>query len=136
VPVVSIHKKRQSDIGLVEVDILRGASTVITTGQVSISFYQTGPISEKQQARTVRAGFYTESGQLISDQQLLVFDLTGENARTREVTVKFVLTKAADAANHQEILLRLEEPVPDTAFFREYRSARYILRRSFMSDFD
>lgn len=136
VPVVSIHKKRQSDIGLVEVDILRGASTVITTGQVSISFYQTGPISEKQQARTVRAGFYTESGQLISDQQLLVFDLTGENARTREVTVKFVLTKAADAANHQEVLLRLEEPVPDTAFFREYRSARYILRRSFTSDFD
>lgn len=135
-PVVAINKKRQSDIGLVDVDILRGASTAITTGQVSISFYQTAPATEKQQPRRLRAGFYTESGQLISDQHTLVFDLTSENARAREVVVKFVLTRAADAANNQEIILKLEEAVSDTAFFREYKSARYILRRSFTSDFD
>jgi len=136
VPVVSINKKRQSDIGLVDVDILRGSSTAITTGQMSISFYQMGPVTEKQQPRRLRAGFYSESGQLISDQHTLVFDLASENARERELVVKFVLTKAADAANNQEVILKLEEPVPDTAFFREYKSARYVLRRSFTSDFD
>mgnify|MGYP005843902637 FL=1 len=65
-----------------------------------------------------------------------MFDLSSENARARKVVVKFVLTKAADAANNQEVILKLEEAIPDTAFFREYKSARYILRRSFTSDFD
>ncbi|MFO7631726.1 MAG: BREX-1 system phosphatase PglZ type A [Caldilinea sp.] len=136
VPVVSINKKRQSDIGLVGVDILRGASTAITTGQVSLAFYQTEPVTEKQQPRHLRAGFYTASGQLISDQHNLLFDFASESARERELVVKFMLTKAAEAANNQEVILKLEEAVPDTAFFREYKSARYILRRSFTSDFD
>jgi uncharacterized protein (TIGR02687 family) len=136
VPVVSINKKRQSDIGLVDVDILRGSSTAITTGQVSVAFYQTAPVTEKVQARTLHAGIYTEAGMLISDQPILVFDYTAENARERELRVQFVLTKAADAANHQEVILRLEEQVPETAYYREYKSARYTLRRSFTSDFD
>jgi hypothetical protein len=136
VPVVSINKKRQSDIGLVDVDILRGSSTAITTGQVSVAFYQTAPVTEKLHARTLRAGIYTEAGVLISDQPVLVFDYTAENARERELRVQFVLTKAADAANNQEVILRLEEQVPETAYYREYKSARYTLRRSFTSDFD
>ncbi len=136
VPVVSINKKRQSDLGFVGVDILRGASSVISTGQVSVAFYQTEPVTEKQQMRRLRAGIYTEAGNLISDQHMLVFDFASENAREREVRVQFVLTKAAEAVNNQDVLLKLDEQVPDTAHYREYKSARYTLRRSFTSDFD
>jgi uncharacterized protein (TIGR02687 family) len=135
-PVVSINKKRQSDLSVVGVDILRGSSTVISAGQLSVAFYQTEPVTEKIQPRTVRAGIYSEAGLPLSDQHTLRFDFAAENARERELRVQFVLTKAADAANNQDVILKLEEQVPDTGYYSEYKSARYTLRRSFTSDFD
>ena len=35
-----------------------------------------------------------------------------------------------------DVLLKLEEQVPDAAFYREYKTARYTLRSWFTSDFD
>ena len=136
VPVIRINKKRSSDLDTVEVDILGSTPSVISTGQLSVAFYQKQPTSSKLQPRTLRAGIYTQSGELISDRHELNFDLTLENPREREVTVRFVLSREADQANEQEVFLRLEELVPDTAHYREYKSVRYILRRSFTSDFD
>lgn len=136
IPVIHINKKRQSDISFVEVDIIRGASAIITSGQLAVALYQTEPASDKIQLRILRAGIYTEAGELISDSHDLTFDLTSENPRERELQVRFVLTRKADAANGQEVILRLEEKVSGTSHFREYKSARYLMRRSFTSDFD
>ncbi|MBI1293578.1 BREX-1 system phosphatase PglZ type A [bacterium] len=136
VPVVMINKKRQSDVTSVDVDILRGTNSVISAGQLTVAFYQLEPVTEKVQARRLRAGIYTNGGALISDQHELTFDSISDNARLREVRVQFVLTREADAANNQEVILRLDEQVADTSHYREYRSARYMLRRSFTSDFD
>jgi len=93
-------------------------------------------VTDKIQPRTLRAGLYTRSGDLISDQHELAFDFTAEAPRERERRVQFVLTQGAAAANGQEIILRLEEKVPETGYYREYATARYVLRRSFASDFD
>ena len=43
IPIIKINKKRQSDISAVEVDILRGASSVITSGQLAVALYQAQP---------------------------------------------------------------------------------------------
>ena len=67
VPVISINKKRQSDVELVEVYILRSGSDLITSGQLSVTLYQTKAISDKQRPRELRVGIYSGSGQLISD---------------------------------------------------------------------
>jgi uncharacterized protein (TIGR02687 family) len=136
VPVLWINKKRESDVSQVSVDILRGTSSIITSGQVSVAFYQSGPVTEKVQPRHVRAGIYTQDGILISDQHDLRFDIESENPRERERAVRFILTKEAEEANGQEVILRLEEPVEGTSHYREYKTARYILRRAFTSDFD
>jgi len=136
IPVIKINKKRESDLAVVDVDIIRSANTTITTGQVSITFYQTGPVTEKVQPRTLRVGIYTQGGVLISDRHELVFDLTSENPRERERTVQFVLTSQADEANNEEVILRLDERVAGTSHHQEYKSARYVLRRTFTSDFD
>ena len=101
-----------------------------------MSFYQTEAVTDKLRPRTVRAGLYTQSGKLISDSHELVFDFTVENPRERERSVQFILTRQADEANGQDVILRLEERVPDTSHYREYKSVRYLLRRSFTSDFD
>jgi len=136
IPVIKINKKRQSDVSAVEVDILRGASSVITSGQLAVTLYQAGPVTDKIQPRVLRAGIYSETGELISDSHDLVFDLTSENPRERELQLRFVLSRKADEANGQEVILRLEEKHAGTSHYKEYKSLRYMMRRSFTSDFD
>jgi uncharacterized protein (TIGR02687 family) len=136
IPVLKINKKRQSDVTAVEVDILRGASSVITSGQLAVTMYQAGPVTDKIQPRVLRAGIYTEAGELISDNHDLTFDLSSDNPRERELQVRFVLTRKADEANGQEVILRLEEKHAGTSHYKEYKSLRYLMRRSFTSDFD
>jgi uncharacterized protein (TIGR02687 family) len=136
IPVIQIRKKRESDIHLVEVDILRGTSVTISTGQLMVSFFQDQPVSSKLQERRLRAGIFAQSGELISDQHELIFDLTSEDPRQRELQTRFMLSRIADAFNEQEVILKLEEAVPGTSYYQEYKSARYLLRRSFISDFD
>lgn len=136
IPVIRINKKRQSDISAVEVNILCGLNSVITSGQLAVAFYQVQPVTDKVQPRSLRAGIYTQTGNLISDYHDLTFDLTSDNPRERELQVRFVLTRKADEANGQEVILKLEEKLPGTSHYKEYKSLRYLIRRSFTSDFD
>lgn len=136
VPILKINKKRQSDVTAVDIEILRGATSVITSGQLAVTLYQSGPATDKIQPRVLRAGIYSESGDLISDSHDLTFDLTSENPRERELQVRFVLTRKADEANGQEVVLKLEEKHAGTSHYKEYKSIRYVMRRSFTSDFD
>ena len=99
IPVLKINKKRQSDIAVVEVDIIRGASSVITSGQLAVTMYQAGAVTDKVQPRMLRAGIYTEAGDLISDSHELTFDIVSDNPREREFQVRFVLTRKADEVN-------------------------------------
>lgn len=136
IPVLRINKRRQSDVSAVEVEILRGAGNVITSGQLAVVLYQTGPVTDKIQPRHLRAGIYNESGELISDRHELAFDLTAENPRERELPVRFILTRDADQSNGREVTLKLEEAHAGTSHYKEYKSIRYRLQRSFTSDFD
>jgi uncharacterized protein (TIGR02687 family) len=136
IPVIRINKKRQSDISVVDVDIIRGTSSVITSGQLAVVLYQSQPVTEKVQARTLVAGIYTLAGELISDSHSLVFDVISDNSRDRERQVRFLLTSKADEVNGQEVILRLDEKYPGTSHYSEYKSIRYLMRRSFTSDFD
>jgi uncharacterized protein (TIGR02687 family) len=136
VPVIHVNKKRSSDIDQVKVSVIRGTSSIISTGQLSVSLFQEQPVSTKRQPRRLRVGLYTADDTLISDQHELDFDFTNENPREREVPVRFVLGREAEDANNQDVFLRLEERVPDTSHYREYDSVRYTLRRSFTADFE
>ncbi len=136
IPIITINKKRQSDIVFVDIDILRGGTTLITSGQLSVTLYQTEPVTDKVRPRKLRAGIYTESGTLISDSHEVVLDLTSDNARERELKLRFLLTQQADAANNQDVILKLEEPEEGSNQYRKYKELRYTIRRSFTSDFD
>ena len=136
VPVISISKKRKSDLRLVEVDILRGGTNVISAGQLSVTLYQSEAISDKLRPRKLRVGIYTASGQIISDIHSVTMDFSADNAREREKKLQFIFTQEADAANNQEVSLKLEEPIAGTNQYREYKQIKYTIRRSFTSDFD
>jgi uncharacterized protein (TIGR02687 family) len=136
IPVIKINKKRQSDTSTVEVDILRGASSIITSGQLAVAFYQVQPTTDKVHSKSLRAGIYTQAGELISDFHDLIFDISSDNPRERELQVQFVLARKADEVNGQEVILRLDEKLGGTSHYKEYKSVRYLMRRSFTSDFD
>jgi uncharacterized protein (TIGR02687 family) len=136
IPVLKVKKKRQSDVNEVEVDIIRGSSSIITSGQLAVTFYQRTPVSDKVKPRVLRAGIYNEAGELVSDSHELTFDLAADNSRDREIAVRFVLTRKADESNGREVILKLEERHAGTSHYKEYRSIRYGVRRSFKSDFD
>jgi len=135
-PVLEINKKRQSDVTCVGVDILRSGTSTITSGQLSVAFYQTEAVTGKKQPRTLKAGIYTKEGELISDDHELTFDFTSENPREREIQIRFLMARKADEANGQDVILRLEEQLPGTSHFREYKTVIYTMQRSFTSDFD
>jgi uncharacterized protein (TIGR02687 family) len=136
IPVVEIKKKRQSDTSVVEVEILGGSSSTITAGQLAVTFYQAQAVTDKIKPRSLRAGIYTRDGELISNSHDLTFDITSDNPRDREQQVRFLLTSKADTANNQHVTLRLDEKLTGTSHYQEYKSAQYLMRRSFTSDFD
>jgi len=136
IPVVSINKKRQSDVGKVEVELIGGGGKTITTGQLAVVLYQTEPVTDKRQPRRLRAGLYSLAGEAISDVHELSFDMMSSNPREREVAVRFILSRKADDFNNQQVELRLEEPVDGTSHYTRHQAVRYTIRRSFTSEFD
>jgi uncharacterized protein (TIGR02687 family) len=136
IPVISVNKKRQSDVGKVEVELIGGGGKTITTGQLAVVLYQSEPVTEKRQPRRLRAGLYSLAGEAISDTHDLTFDHVSDNPREREVQVRFILSRKAEACNNQQVELRLDEPVDGTSHYARYLAVRYTIRRSFTSEFD
>jgi uncharacterized protein (TIGR02687 family) len=134
VPVLAINKKRKSDTRLVNVEVLP-ESDKITTGQLVVKLFQSEPVSEKVQARRVRAGLYVGET-LISNQPELVFDQESTDKRDRYQSAVMLLSQDANAYNNRAAEFRLEERIPNTNQWRVYAKAMYTLKRSFASDFD
>ncbi len=134
-PVLEVKKERVSDIGRVDVDIVRSGQQ-ITTGQVSITFLQSEPVGEKCLPRELRASFVSRTGTPISESKTLKFDSIAQDARQRERREQFVFGREADQFNGQEVILRLEEQIPGTAQCSTYLEFTFKLRRAFDSDFD
>lgn len=136
IPVIQIKKKRKSDTTQVDIDIIRGSSSVISSGQLSVTFYQKDAVTDKLSPRVLRAGIYTQDGVLISDMHTLTFDLISDNAREREMKVRFLLSQNSDDSNGKEVVLKLEERVGATSHFTQYATMAYQIRRAISTDFD
>jgi len=136
IPVLRINKKRISDVEFVDVDLISAGGRIISTGQLVINLYQKEPVSDKMQSVTLRIGVYNQQDELISEEKTIPFDYTSDSPRDREITCKLLLSQKAEKANNQDIILKLEKPIPGTNKFQIYKTESYTLRRSFTSDFD
>jgi uncharacterized protein (TIGR02687 family) len=134
VPVVTVSKKKKSDVRPVNVEIVP-ESDKITTGQLAVRLYQVDPVSDKVQSRTVRAGIYVGETAL-SNIPELVFDQTSTDKRDRYQTATLYLSQEADDFNNRPVEVRLEEPIPNTNQWKVFTKATYTLKRSFTADFD
>jgi uncharacterized protein (TIGR02687 family) len=136
IPVIRVGKQREADVNQVEVQIIVSGRSQITSGQTAVIFYQGQPVSEKMQARELVAGIYAADGTLISDEHVLQFDFTSDNAREREMPRKFLLSRRADNFNNQDVFLKLRERVGKTSHYQDYTSHRFQLKRGITTDFD
>lgn len=134
VPVLTVNKKRKSDTRPVNVEVWP-ESDKITTGQVVVRMFQSEPVSDKVQPRTVRAGLWVGET-LISNEIELTFDQTSADKRDRYQSAHMLLSKDANDFNNRAVEFRLEERIPNTHQWRLYTKATYTLKRSFASDFD
>jgi uncharacterized protein (TIGR02687 family) len=135
IPVLEINKARKSDIEQVDIDIISGSSN-ITSNAFAVSFYQKQPVADKIQPRQIKAGFYTASGQLISDVVTLLFSSTDNDAMAREKRQGFLFTSEASRHNGQDVYLKLEEQIEGTNQFKTFKSITYRMLIAFSSEFD
>ena len=136
VPVLAINKKRKSDTRLVNVKVLPDTDK-ITTGQLVVKLFQSEPVSDKVQARVLRAGLYVGETLISNDPQPeLTFDSTSAEQRDRYQSIQLLLNNDANDYNNRAVEFRLEERIPNTNQWRVYEKAIYTLKRSFTSDFD
>jgi uncharacterized protein (TIGR02687 family) len=134
VPVLVVNKKRKSDTRLVNVEVWP-ESDKITTGQVVVRLFQTEPVTDKIQARTLRAGLYVGET-LISNFIDLTFDQNSADKRDRYQNAQMLLNQDSSDYNNRAVEFRLEERIPNTNQWRVFAKAVYTLKRSFASDFD
>lgn len=136
VPVLTINKKRKSDIRPVNVTALPDTDK-ITTGLLVVKLFQSEAVSDKVQPRTLRAGLYVgETLISTAPQPELAFDSNSAEQRDRYQIVQLLLNKDANDYNNRAVEFRLEERIPNTTQWRVYEKAIYTLKRSFTSDFD
>lgn len=134
VPVITINKKRKSDIRSVNVDLMPETDK-ITTGQLAVKLLQREAVTDKIQPRQVRLGLYVD-GTLISDQPVLAFDSASDDQRDRYQKAVLYLTQDADQYNNRPVELRLEEPILNTTQWKLFSKGNYTIKRSFTTDFD
>lgn len=136
VPVLAINKKRKSDTRLVNVKALHDTDK-ITTGQLVVKLFQSEPVSDKVQARLLRAGLYVGETLISNDPRPeLTFDSSSDEQRDRYQTIQLLLNQDANDYNNRSVEFRLEEQIPNTNQWRVYEKAIYTLKRSFTTDFD
>jgi uncharacterized protein (TIGR02687 family) len=134
IPVLTVNKKRKSDTRLVNVEVWP-ESDKITTGQVVVRLFQSEPVRDKVQPRTLRAGLYVGET-LISNLVTLTFDEASDDKRDRYQSARMLLSQDANDYNNRAVEFRLEERIPNTSHWRVYAKTIYTLKRSFTSDFD
>lgn len=134
VPVLELHKARESDVRAVGVELMRVPARV-TTGQISIALYQTEPADDKTRPRNLRIGLYAKDGTALSDSPAFEFASKQTEPRLRETQVLLTLSRKADTYNNQEVELRLDEQVPGTSQFVRYQTREIRIQKHFEGDF-
>lgn len=124
VPVLHVNVKKKTDLKQVDVDIL-GKQTRITQMNQSVKFYQTEEATDKVKGMTLRMGFYTAEGEILSDQATLTFDSTSAESNLREQTHTFKFKNTISRLNGRTVLLRMEKQVENSSEFTPYREEEY-----------
>ncbi len=106
VPVLKIRKGRHDDIQTADVEVIK-KSDVITSGNVTITFYQRSPVGAKIHPRVLLIRFESPEGIVISNSVDAIFDNPQNIDENRTKSYEFSFTKEAGRYNNKQIFLKL-----------------------------
>jgi len=136
IPLVKVTKKRQDTTSAVDIDIIKSTDR-ITNNLISVSFIQSNLVTDQVLPRTLRAAFYAEDGEILSDLFKYKFDKAEGSERQREEKHLFqLMAKASGKYKNQGVKLILEEPVKGSTKWKKYKDYFYTLNISYTNDFD
>ena len=134
VPVLHVNIKKTADISQVDVDILNKRAKLTTNSQ-TINFYQSEAVTDKVKELVLKIGFYNADGELISDSVTMTFNSQSEESAQREQKHVFMFTNQLSKLNGQEVMLRMEKPVPNSDAFAPYKEIPYKVSVMFQAEF-
>ena len=134
VPVIKVIKGRNEDIKLVGLQMLTDVKS-ITTGSVTVKFYQTEPVTDKCKPFDAKFGIYADDGSLLSNEEIKSIGSTTMTDRDREFSVVFILNRAADDFNGKYVNLVVEQKKEETGRYVDLIKQKVRLSKGFGLDF-
>ena len=135
IPVIKFNKKRESDVSVVDVQIIKNINR-ITSNQTYISFFQTEAVTTKKALQNFKMGFYTQKDQLISSEVTFLFESEKAEAYERTEKILFIFKSEANLYNGETVYLKMETNIKGTNRFKEYKKEAYTMNISFIDEFD
>ena len=84
--------------------------------------------------KAVDITFYDAEGNLISDSVNMVFDSEKTESAQREQKHQFIFKNQLSRLNGQEVVLRMERPVPNSGQYTTYKEVSYIVKVMFQAE--
>lgn len=131
---VNISKNKAENTKEVNVEIFPLRN--ISTNTVNVSLYQSEAISEKMKPLTLKIGFESIDGQILSDQITHRFDSTDGYDTNRESRFKFTFKQDINAYNNKMIKLVARKVLDGSSELPVYKELETKLVLSFFNDFD
>ena len=128
VPVIRISKGKEEDIGYVELKILSKLSA-ITTGSLSVKFYQADYVSDKNRGFDAVFGIYAEEGTLVSNEMRKSISSDAVETRDREFQVDFSLNSDSNKFRDRNVYVTVKQ-VMDNGRSREIIKVPVLLRKN------
>ena len=134
IPLISIKKKRTTDVREVNVEIIPLRN--ISTNTVNVSLYQSEPASEKTRPVTLKVAFESSDGTVLSDEFRHTFDSKEQYDTNREVKFTLTFKKDVERYNNRTIRLVARKILPGSSETPLYKEMEVKLALSIFNDFD
>ncbi|MDZ7794913.1 MAG: BREX-1 system phosphatase PglZ type A [Spirochaetia bacterium] len=133
-PLITIRKTRNDDVGTVDVEVLKKGE-LISSGQVTIKFFQSQPVGPKMNPRTLLIRFEADEGQVLSNNVEAIFDNADKYEQNRGKSYSFTFNRDAERYNDRYITLKMYDKKEGgtLVFYNEYS---YKYRTKMEKDFD
>lgn len=128
IPVIRVSKGRVEDVGYVELQMLTRLSSV-TTGSLSVRFYQSDYVSEKNRGFDAIFGIYAEDGTLVSNEIRKSISSDAVEIRDREFQVDFSLNSESNKYRNRNVYVTVKQIV-DNGRTKEIIKAPVFLKKN------
>ena len=125
---MTISKGRAEDVGYVELQMLSKLTTV-TTGSLSVKFYQSDYVSEKNRGFDAVFGIYAEDGALVSNEIRKSISSDAVEIRDREFQVDFSLNSESNKYRNKNVFVTVKQVV-DNGRTKEIIKAPVLLKKN------